>query len=115
MRTKGNPQEEAKATLAQAESEVVRLQSIITSLRSEAEAKTKEVREAQHDFTLSLSQSRLGFFLGIAFGAHCVELFHDKSQFVAFGVAFALRRFEILANAGQLFRQVADMGIALGV
>lgn len=47
MRTKGNPQEEAKATLAQAESEVVRLQSIITSLRSEAEAKTKEVREAQ--------------------------------------------------------------------
>ncbi|KAJ5374965.1 hypothetical protein N7517_006971 [Penicillium concentricum] len=47
MRHSGSAQEEAKATLVQAEGEVARLQSVVTSLHSEADVKTKEVREAR--------------------------------------------------------------------
>ncbi|KAI2679608.1 hypothetical protein CBS147355_4090 [Penicillium roqueforti] len=47
MRHSGSSQEEAKATLVQAEGEVARLQSVITSLHSEADARTNEVSDAR--------------------------------------------------------------------
>ncbi|OQE43359.1 hypothetical protein PENCOP_c003G07481 [Penicillium coprophilum] len=47
MRHSGSSQEEAKATLVKAEGEVARLQSVVTSLHSEADARINEVREAR--------------------------------------------------------------------
>lgn len=47
MRQNGTSQEEAKATLVQAEGEVARLQSVVTSLHSEADVRTREVSEAR--------------------------------------------------------------------
>ncbi|KAJ5505822.1 hypothetical protein N7453_004779 [Penicillium expansum] len=47
MRNNGTSQEEAKATLVQAEGEVARLQSVVTSLHSEADTRTNEVSEAR--------------------------------------------------------------------
>ncbi|KAJ5415740.1 hypothetical protein N7465_004435 [Penicillium sp. CMV-2018d] len=47
MRHNGTSQEEAKATLVQAEGEVARLQSVVTSLHSEADVRTREVSEAR--------------------------------------------------------------------
>ncbi|CDM36736.1 hypothetical protein DTO013E5_2858 [Penicillium roqueforti] len=47
MRHSGSSQEETKATLVQAEGEVARLQSVITSLHSEADARTNEVSDAR--------------------------------------------------------------------
>ncbi|OQD94905.1 hypothetical protein PENSOL_c023G11680 [Penicillium solitum] len=47
MRHNGTSQEEAKATLVQAEGEVARLQSVVTSLHSEADVRTHEVSEAR--------------------------------------------------------------------
>ncbi|KGO78502.1 hypothetical protein PITC_068020 [Penicillium italicum] len=47
MRNNGTSQEEAKATLVQAEGEVARLHSVITSLHSEADTRTNEVSEAR--------------------------------------------------------------------
>ncbi|KAJ5504285.1 hypothetical protein N7463_007159 [Penicillium fimorum] len=47
MRHSGSAQEEAKATLVQAEGEVARLQSVVTSLHSESDARINEVREAR--------------------------------------------------------------------
>ncbi|KAJ6149435.1 hypothetical protein N7471_000634 [Penicillium samsonianum] len=47
MRHNGTSQEEAKATLVQAEGEVARLQSVVTSLHTEADARINEVSEAR--------------------------------------------------------------------
>ncbi|CAI7625192.1 unnamed protein product [Penicillium crustosum] len=47
MRQNGTSQEEAKATLVQAEGEVARLQSVVTSLHSEADVRAHEVSEAR--------------------------------------------------------------------
>ncbi|KAJ5449046.1 hypothetical protein N7445_003867 [Penicillium cf. griseofulvum] len=47
MRQNGSSQEEAKAALVQAEGEVARLQSVVTSLHSEADARIREVKEAR--------------------------------------------------------------------
>jgi DNA repair exonuclease SbcCD ATPase subunit len=47
MRQNGSSQEEAKAALVQAEGEVARLQSVVTSLHSEADARVREVKEAR--------------------------------------------------------------------
>ncbi|KAJ5138709.1 uncharacterized protein N7515_003557 [Penicillium bovifimosum] len=47
MRHNGSSQEEAKAALVQAEGEVARLQSVVTSLHSEADARINEVSEAR--------------------------------------------------------------------
>ncbi|CAI7574277.1 unnamed protein product [Penicillium glandicola] len=51
MRNSGSSQEESKAALVQAEGEVARLQSVITSLHSESDARINEVSEARdaHD------------------------------------------------------------------
>ncbi|CAG8904903.1 unnamed protein product [Penicillium egyptiacum] len=47
MRHSGSSQEEAKATLVQAEGEVARLQSVVSSLHTEADARINEVSEAR--------------------------------------------------------------------
>ncbi|KAJ5972240.1 uncharacterized protein N7479_002158 [Penicillium vulpinum] len=47
MRHNGSSQEEAKAALLQTEGEVTRLQSIVTSLHSEADTRINEVSEAR--------------------------------------------------------------------
>ncbi|CAG8098745.1 unnamed protein product [Penicillium nalgiovense] len=47
MRHDGSSQEEAKATLVQAEGEVARLQSVVSSLHTEADARINEVSEAR--------------------------------------------------------------------
>jgi chromosome segregation ATPase len=47
MRHSGSSQEESKAALVQAEGEVARLQSVLTSLHSEADARINEVSEAR--------------------------------------------------------------------
>ncbi|CAG7971725.1 unnamed protein product [Penicillium salamii] len=47
MRHSGSSQEESKAALVQAEGEVARLQSVLTSLHTEADARTMEVSEAR--------------------------------------------------------------------
>ena len=47
MRHSGSSQEESKAALVQAEGEVARLQSVLTSLHSEADARAIEVSEAR--------------------------------------------------------------------
>ncbi|KAJ5202634.1 hypothetical protein N7449_004713 [Penicillium cf. viridicatum] len=47
MRHNGTSQEEAKATLVQAEGEVARLQSVVASLHGEADVRTIEVSEAR--------------------------------------------------------------------
>lgn len=47
MRQNGTSQEEAKATLVQAEGEVARLQSVVASLHGEADVRTIEVSEAR--------------------------------------------------------------------
>jgi peptidoglycan hydrolase CwlO-like protein len=47
MRHSGSSQEESKAALVQAEGEVARLQSVVTSLHSEADARINEVSEAR--------------------------------------------------------------------
>ncbi|KAJ5823258.1 hypothetical protein N7447_005598 [Penicillium robsamsonii] len=47
MRHSGSSQEETKATLVQAEGEVARLQSVVTSLHGESDARINEVREAR--------------------------------------------------------------------
>ena len=47
MRHSGSSQEESKAALVQAEGEVARLQSVVSSLHSEADARINEVSEAR--------------------------------------------------------------------
>jgi uncharacterized small protein (DUF1192 family) len=47
MRHNGSSQDEAKATLVQAEGEVARLQSVVSSLHTEADARINEVSEAR--------------------------------------------------------------------
>lgn len=47
MRHNGSSQEEAKASLVQAEGEIARLQSVIDSLHSEADSRAEEMREAR--------------------------------------------------------------------
>jgi hypothetical protein len=47
MRHSGSSQEESKAALVQAEGEIARLQSVLTSLHSEADARINEVSEAR--------------------------------------------------------------------
>ncbi|OQE20704.1 hypothetical protein PENFLA_c016G10274 [Penicillium flavigenum] len=47
MRHNGSSQDEAKATLVQTEGEVARLQSVVSSLHTEADARIKEVSEAR--------------------------------------------------------------------
>jgi len=46
MRHDGSSQDEAKASLVQAEGEIARLQSVIDSLHAEADARAEQVREA---------------------------------------------------------------------
>ncbi|CEO60226.1 hypothetical protein PMG11_04864 [Penicillium brasilianum] len=48
LRNNGSPADEVKASLAQAEGEIARLQSIVDSLHAEADMRAEEVREA-HD------------------------------------------------------------------
>lgn len=60
MRHDGSSQDEAKASLVQAEGEVARLQSVVESLHREADARTEEVREtrdrAEHEASQSEAQ-----------------------------------------------------------
>ncbi|KAJ5388260.1 hypothetical protein N7509_010801 [Penicillium cosmopolitanum] len=60
MRHDGSSQDEAKASLVQAEGEIARLQSVVESLHREADARTEEVREtrdrAEHEASQSEAQ-----------------------------------------------------------
>ncbi|KAJ5983499.1 hypothetical protein N7481_005598 [Penicillium waksmanii] len=57
MRHDGSSQDEAKASLVQAEGEIARLQSVVESLHREADARTEEMRETRDRAEYEASQS----------------------------------------------------------